>query len=110
MPRSISDWFFQHHLRCMALTGLLCTVVMLAISGHWLAIAVQTVVALVVAFIGSEIYEGETSENWLDFSWKHNAKNIVGLILIGFAWLSFIGGRGGYGVIVQTIATVFLKA
>jgi hypothetical protein len=109
MPTRFLDWFINNQLKIMSVIGVVCTVLVLVIGGPWLFILAQTTFSLVVAFIGAVLYEGETPENWLDFSWSSWARNIFGGILIGFAWMMFVGGRRGGGVIGDTIANVLVR-
>jgi len=104
------DWFLERQLMIMAIIGLICSVIMFAIGSNGVSIVIQTLICLVIAFVGGRIYEGETSETWLQTSWLSYIRAVLGSLVLGFAWLCFIGGgRGGVGVVVQTIASIFLK-
>ena len=108
MPTKIFDWFIDCQLKFMALIGVTCILTAIALQGPYQTIVFGTIFCFILALAGSLLYQGETSESWLDYAWTRMIKDVIGLVLIGSAWLAFAGGRGG-GVIGQTIAIVILK-
>lgn len=99
------DWFVDHQFKIMVGIGLACTVVMFITSPSGLFILLQTAVLSIFSFIGSWLFETETTESWLALSWGRMFKNVTGIVLMAFSWVCFLGGRGG-GVVGTTIASL----
>jgi Ca2+/Na+ antiporter len=91
-------------LKLLLLLGVICLMVILLVDFRGIQSVLVFTISFLFVFFGHKLYEGENSENWLNFSFFSSAKNAVGSVLILFGWIIFLRG-----VLAVAIASVLLR-
>jgi len=104
MKERIFDWFLEHQLKIVIIIGIISLVIQFSLSEIVLPIIFSFLFSLIIIFIGSRLYQTETSENWIKFSYVNTIKNVFGLVFISIGWVIFLRR-----VFAQVIAAIFLK-
>lgn len=104
MKERIFDWFLEHQLKIVIIIGIISLVIQFSLSEIVLPIIFSFLFSLIIIFIGSRLYQTETSENWIKFSYVNTIKNVFGLVFISIGWVIFLRR-----FFAQVIAAIFLK-
>lgn len=91
-------------IKLLLLLGAICLTVIFSLDFR----GIQSIFAFIFSFLlmlsGHKLYEGETSENWLKFSFFSSAKNAIGSILILLGWITFLRH-----ILAVAIASILLR-
>ena len=98
------EWFLERQLKIVLILGVICVAIIFAVDFRGLQALIILLVSSILILGGNKIYEVETSENWLKFSYFGIIKNIFGASLMVFGWSIFLRG-----VLALAIASLLLK-
>jgi hypothetical protein len=79
-------------IKFLLLLGAICLPIIFCLDFRGIQSAIVFLFSLALVFFGHKLYQGETSENWLDFSLFNSLRNATGSILILIGWIGFLRG------------------
>lgn len=100
---SVEGRFADWNLRILLILVAVCLPIIFILDFRGLQSAITAIISFILIFWGRKLHEGETSENWLDFSFFKSAKNVFGGVLILTGWIGFLRG-----VLAIAIASILL--
>jgi hypothetical protein len=95
------DWQLKLHLTL----GVICLIIIFIFDWRGINSAFAFVFSFLLVFVGQKLYEDDTTENWLKFSFGSTAKSVVGGALMFIGWILFLRQ-----VLAIAIASLFLSA
>ena len=84
------SWFFDRQLKIVLILGIICLAIVFAFDFRGVQALLAFSVSLILIFSGCKLYEIDTSENWLKFSYTEIVKNSVGGALMMIGWWIFL--------------------
>ena len=101
----MKDWLLERQI-WIAVAVAAASVLLMIVLGHprWLGAAAAALIALVPIFIGGRLFAGDTSENWLRFSYIETGRSIIGGVLMLLGWAVLLRG-----VLASAIGAGLLK-
>ena len=87
---AMTEWFLDRQHWIMIATGCACVLIVAVLDERWPTVLIGLVIPLALVLTGGKLYDGETSENWVKFSYGEIVKNVLGIALIGIGWIMFL--------------------
>jgi hypothetical protein len=100
----IIDWFINCQAKIAGILGAICSAIVLLIDFRGVSVLILSIFCFGMIFAASRLYEADTSENWLDSSWRGLFRKVIGGVLMLLGWMFLLRG-----VISRTIAAILLK-
>ena len=92
-------------MRALWVFGAICLILIFLLDFRGIQSLILFLFSAAIIFLGQKIFTGDTSENWLNFSYAEIAKNTLGGALILIGWIIFMRG-----VFAVAISALILKA
>ena len=100
----VVDWFVSRQFRIAGTLAAVCSGVALLIDPRGVFVLAVSILCVADIFVAGRLFQGETTESWLDNSWSGLIRNVVGGILMLFGWVTLLRV-----VVATTIAAILLK-
>lgn len=99
------DWFIDLQLKIFGILGSLSVLMVFLFDFRGPQTLAVFLFTFAMVFVGQKIFVGDTSENWLQYSYFGLLKNTIGGGLVIVGWFIFLRG-----VVAVALASIILKA
>ena len=101
----MKDWFLENQFKLGFGLGIVCVAIVFVLDARGPQAVLALAIALLMIYVGSRLFENDTSENWLSTSYGGLFRNVIGGVLMLTGWVLMLRG-----VIALAIASVLLRS